>query len=35
MHALGQAGLNRVNSRFAWEQVAQATQQAILARNGK
>jgi phosphatidylinositol alpha-1,6-mannosyltransferase len=35
MHALGQAGLNRVNSMFAWEQVAQATQQTILARNGK
>ncbi|KVW97031.1 glycosyltransferase family 4 protein [Thiobacillus denitrificans] len=35
MHALGQAGLSRVNAKFAWEQVAQATQQTILARNGK
>lgn len=35
MHALGQTGLNRVNSRFAWEQVAKATQQTILTRNGK
>ena len=35
MHALGQAGLSRVNEKFAWEQVAQATQQTILARNGK
>jgi phosphatidylinositol alpha-1,6-mannosyltransferase len=35
MHALGQAGLIRVNAKFAWEQVAQATQQTILARNGK
>lgn len=35
MHALGQAGLNRVNSKFAWEQVAKATQQTILTRNGK
>ncbi|MDP2265910.1 MAG: glycosyltransferase family 4 protein [Thiobacillus sp.] len=32
---LGQAGLRRVQARFAWEQVAQATQQAILARNMK
>lgn len=32
---LGQAGLRRVQARFAWEQVAQATQQAILARNIK
>ena len=35
MYALGQAGLSRVNAKFAWEQVAQATQQAILARNVK
>ncbi|ODU50758.1 MAG: glycosyl transferase [Thiobacillus sp. SCN 63-374] len=35
MHALGQTGLNRVNSKFAWEQVAQATQQTILAGYGK
>ena len=29
--ALGQAGLDRVESKFAWEQVASATQRAILA----
>lgn len=33
--ALGQAGLARVNVKFAWEQVARATQQAILARDVK
>lgn len=35
MDALGQAGLSRVNAKFAWEQVAQATKQAILERNVK
>jgi len=30
--ALGRAGLNRVQEKFAWEKVAQATQQTILAR---
>lgn len=35
MYALGQAGLSRVNAKFAWAQVAQATQQVILARNVK
>ncbi|HMA12358.1 MAG TPA: glycosyltransferase family 4 protein [Steroidobacteraceae bacterium] len=35
MRELGQAGLNRVNANFAWEQVAHATQQAILARSVK
>jgi phosphatidylinositol alpha-1,6-mannosyltransferase len=33
--ALGQAGLARVQSEFAWEQVARATQRAILARDVK
>jgi hypothetical protein len=32
-HALGRAGLNRVQSKFSWEQVACATQQTILARD--
>ncbi|OHE56582.1 MAG: glycosyl transferase [Thiobacillus sp. GWE1_62_9] len=32
---LGQAGLNRVQANFSWEQVAHATQQMILARNGQ
>jgi len=35
MRELGQAGLNRVKAKFAWEQVAHATQQAILARSVK
>ena len=30
--SLGRAGLNRVQAKFAWEKVAQATHQAILAR---
>lgn len=30
--AFGQTGLNRVQEKFAWEKVAQATRQAILAR---
>jgi phosphatidylinositol alpha-1,6-mannosyltransferase len=30
--ALGQAGLDRVQSKFAWEQVAKATRRALLAR---
>lgn len=29
---LGQAGLDRIQARFAWEQVAQATQRALLVR---
>lgn len=33
MRALGAAGLDRVQARFAWEQVAQTTRQEILARN--
>jgi len=33
MRALGEAGLDRVHDRFAWEQVAQTTRQEISARN--
>ena len=33
--ALGQAGLDRVQSKFAWEQVAKATRRAILARDAE